>query len=61
MSAQTMATLKMIQLLQEQINTLKDDKTIDIRFDDKDPALIYGGTWTKIEGKFLFASGGGAY
>ncbi len=30
-----------------------------IRDDEIDPASIYGGTWTKIQGRFLLASGGG--
>lgn len=35
--------------------------TIVHRYDDVDPAELYGGTWERIRGRFLFAQGGGTY
>lgn len=59
MGAQNLATVQMIQLLQEKIAQLLNAPKIVIRDDEIDPASIYGGTWTKIQGRFLLASGGG--
>ena len=38
-----------------------DVGAIVIRTDDNSPARYHGGTWQKIEGKFLLGSGGGTF
>lgn len=52
-------------MLQNVIKDIKDTcaKKADIKFhisaDNISPASLFGGTWEKIEGKFLLAAGGG--
>lgn len=54
-----------LQMLQTVIKNLKDTcaQKADIKFhisaDNISPASLFGGTWEKIEGKFLLAAGGG--
>ena len=54
-----------LQMLQNVIKDIKDTcaKKADIKFhisaDNISPASLFGGTWEKIEGKFLLAAGGG--
>ena len=54
-----------LQMLQNVLKDIKDTcaKKADIKFhisaDNISPAALFGGTWEKIEGKFLLAAGGG--
>lgn len=38
------------------INSIKNNTNIYIAIDDTNPADIFGGTWEKVEGKFLLSS-----
>ena len=64
------ATVQMIQNIIDGTTPIKSTAlgstvfpvgTIVHRYDDVDPAELYGGTWERIRGRFLRAQGGGTY
>lgn len=61
MSPQNLATIEMIRQLKERLDKAFGKGIIVVRNDNLEPAEIYGGTWTKIQGRFLLASGGGTH
>lgn len=63
MSVKNIATTEMLQsvknLLSQKIAAAFPVGTIIQRNDNTSPAEIYGGTWTRIEGRFLLGVTGG--